>query len=311
MIDFRLSKKPLPFFKLRFYRFQRTIYFLAVYIRYGTNKMRKIFKLIYHSAAFEVDDHKTDLVRMKKERHAQYICLEYFRFTGTGCSGNKSMGSVRFIMKVKADHTAFGNTDRCGHGFEYLRFAPVCSKIDIINSNDIKKSKQGNIFNKCSLKRYFFSINRCKKIHYGCCLVVRNRHIMKFRCIICIGCINQRCRIFILDINKVIAVKTYICLFITKVNKCYAKFFCVFSEFRDWVIFKSVFIKQKNNNVFIIFFILFSGGQFFIKIFKQNIFTFAVRNNVSYAKVFIIDMRQHPKPVNLISMLFFTYKEKI
>ena len=65
--------------------------------------MRQIPKLIHHSAALKVYNHKADVIRMEQKAHGEHIRLKQLTFTGTCCSGNKSVRSVILLVQIQID----------------------------------------------------------------------------------------------------------------------------------------------------------------------------------------------------------------
>ena len=145
MVHIGVRKQPLALLEFRLDRLQRTIDGLAIYIRDRSQKMGQRLKLIHHTPALEVNDHKSDLIWVEQRRHGQDIGLQDLRFSGSCRSCHQAMRSVRFVVEIQFHDSRFRDADRSRHRTEHLRALPPLSQVQVVYRKNVQHLEHADI----------------------------------------------------------------------------------------------------------------------------------------------------------------------
>ena len=96
-----IGKNSLSAFQLAFNRYTRSLDFRSVEVGNDSGCMRKMFKRLSHTAAFIVNEDKSNLIRMIIDGERKNICYNKLGFSRTCHSRYKAVRPMELLMKIK------------------------------------------------------------------------------------------------------------------------------------------------------------------------------------------------------------------
>ena len=128
--------------------------------------MGQVPKLVYHTAALKVDDHKGHLVGVIQKCHRKDITLKDLTFSGACGSSYQAMRAMCFLMKIQVNRFLLGidTKGRC-QSLVNLRRTPVYRQVHILWSVNMKQLKKGDIFHQAAFQIDFLLIHRCQLVY--------------------------------------------------------------------------------------------------------------------------------------------------